>query len=210
MKVKKRIDLSGKKFHRWTVISLSEITPAYQAMWNCVCQCGTRAVIRSSSLTTGNSKSCGCHRDDVLRRMSTRHGRSETKAWYAWSRLFQRCYNKGNHAYPTYGARGIKVCKRWKKFENFYADMGEPPSGVHSIDRIDVNGHYTPSNCRWATQKEQANNRRSNTWLTAFGRTQTIAQWSDELGIKRATICQRIARGAATHEEALRPLLSTT
>lgn len=202
MKAKKLRDLSSRRFNKWTVLSLNRITPEYVALWNCVCSCGTAGVIRGSSLTTSNSKSCGCHRAEVALKTSTKHGMSETKVWYAWQRLRDRCYQPKNKAYPSYGGRGIKVCKRWMKFDNFFADMGNPPSDMHSIDRINVNGDYMPSNCRWATQKEQANNRRSNTWLTAFGRTQTIAQWSDELGIKRPTICQRLARGA-THAEAL-------
>lgn len=189
-------------FGRWRVLALQGRSSRNQAMWDCKCECGSRAVIRGSSLTTGNSTSCGCYRDERLGASQRTHGMAETKPWYVWSHMLQRCQSPTNPAYRHYGGRGITVCERWQTFENFYTDMGDPPDGM-SIDRIDVNGNYEPSNCRWATPTEQSNNRRSNTYLTAFGKSQTIAQWSRETGIKQPTICVRLARGAS-HEEALK------
>lgn len=106
----------------------------------------------------------------------------------------QRCYDNNSHAYDRYGKRGIEVCDRWKKFENFYADMGDKPQGM-SLERIDNNGNYEPSNVIWASDKAQANNRRSNVILEYQGRKQTMQQWADESGIKIGTIWARLHRG---------------
>jgi hypothetical protein len=119
-----------------------------------------------------------------------------------WAGMISRCQVVANNCYRYYGARGIKVCERWQKLENFIADMGPRPSPKHSIDRIDVNGNYEPGNCRWATLVEQANNTRANRRITAFGRTQTMTQWSRELGINVSTILWRIRNGS-TPEQAV-------
>jgi hypothetical protein len=103
-----------------------------------------------------------------------------------------RCQNPNNHKYPIYGARGIKVCDRWQKFENFLADMGERPSKKYSIDRIDNDGHYTPDNCRWADRYEQQNNTRRNRLITINGETKTMSQWGRQFGISPDTIWNRI------------------
>lgn len=122
-----------------------------------------------------------------------RHGMVGTKVYKTWCSMLDRCRNdrQGN-----YGKRGIRVCDRWlHSFNNFYADMGEPPTPTHSIDRIDVNGDYTPQNCRWATRIEQARNTTRNTVLAFNGDKATIAEWSERTGIKPATICRRLAVG---------------
>lgn len=121
--------------------------------------------------------------------MNRKHGKTGTRAHNTWMRMHDRCRNdrQGN-----YGARGITVCDRWRLFEKFLADMGEPPSREHSLDRVDVNGNYEPSNCRWATRIEQARNTTRNTYLTHDGQTKTIAEWAEITGIKPATICRRL------------------
>lgn len=119
------------------------------------------------------------------------HGMSATLIHRAWSGMLTRCTNKNTGSYHRYGGRGIKVCKRWLKFENFLADMGEKPTGL-SLDRIDNNKGYYPSNCRWATTKEQNNNRRSNVYITFQGRTMTAAQWAAEKGMSRTTLWWRL------------------
>jgi hypothetical protein len=120
---------------------------------------------------------------------------SRTRAYETWSSIRDRCGNPSSTNYAKYGAKGIVVCERWKKFENFLADMGQPPTPKHSIDRIDYRGNYEPSNCRWATMLEQQNNRSSNHLITAFGRTQTLQQWSRETGFNHKTLLRRIGNG---------------
>ena len=117
--------------------------------------------------------------------------------------MHRRCSEPTNPRYPTYGARGIYVCARWQNFKAFLADMGPCPDG-HSLDRIDNNGNYDPANCRWATDEQQRNNKRSNRRITIDGRTQTLAQWIRERGLKFCTVRNRLYRKRLTPEEALR------
>ena len=123
------------------------------------------------------------------------HGLSNSLTYKSWTKMRERCNYPKSNRYASHGARGIKVCKRWEKFENFYENMGERPSKDHSIDRVDNNGNYEPENCRWATQKEQANNRRSNRWVTIDGVTKTYTEWCEERGIKRNTVTSRLSYG---------------
>jgi|GEM_PF-3001522 len=121
-----------------------------------------------------------------------------------WQSMNHRCHDPKTKAFHTYGGRGIRVCDRWRaSFEAFLADMGPRPSPRHSIDRIDVNGNYEPGNCRWATPKEQGRNKRDNRMLTAFGRTQCMAAWAEELGVTTGFIGDRIDELGWSVEEAL-------
>lgn len=123
-----------------------------------------------------------------------KHGMYGTKIYSRWDAMKARCLNKNSKFFKHYGGRGITICKEWLKFENFYKDMGNCPQGK-SLDRIDNNGNYYKENCRWATQEEQCNNMRKNHLLTYKNKTQTIAQWSRELGIGYSTIWSRIKYG---------------
>jgi len=123
-----------------------------------------------------------------------KHGMHGTKTYQVWKSMRERCLCKTSRAYNRYGGRGITICERWESFENFYADMGDRPEGK-TIDRIDNDGPYSPENCRWATDIEQANNKRNNRLLTYKGKTQTVPQWARELGIKTGTIAVRLSRG---------------
>ena len=121
-----------------------------------------------------------------------RHGMSQTPEYYAWRAMKHRCSAEQSPDYKYYGARGIRVCDRWLKFQNFYADMGKRPSSEHSLERIDNNGNYEPTNCKWATRREQTVNRRRNRFLTFQGRTLTIADWARETGLSHDCIWRRI------------------
>lgn len=119
---------------------------------------------------------------------------SENFAEYrSWKAMRNRCANPKSHNYAIYGARGIQVCERWNEFENFLADMGKRPTPQHTLDRIDTNGDYCPENCRWAEPRVQANNRRTNKILEYNGRSQTLTEWANELGLSVATLGWRIA-----------------
>jgi len=202
----KTIDLVGQRFGRWLVSSKSE-KHGKHVYWNCLCDCGNTAAVYAGSLTRGKSISCGCFNKEgtIARCLSHGHanGGNGTKTYNCWRNMKARCSNPNNHKWADYGGRGIRYTPAWETFDGFLADMGECPSSKHSIDRIDVNNNYEPSNCRWATPIEQGNNQRTNTLLTHNGRTMTLADWSRETGINRTTILQRINRSKWSVERAL-------
>lgn len=199
--MKKRVraeDRIGQRFGRLVVLS---IVGRYRttAVFKCLCDCGRIAEVTCSSLVSGHTQSCGClHSERTAEAASAtfkKHGKSSSAVYRRWWGMIERCSNCKHVSYHLYGGRGITVCERWLKFENYYADMGEPPTPQHSLDRIDNSGPYCKENCRWATISEQANNQRSNVLLTHNGKTQTMIQWSRELGIGRATLRKRRALG---------------
>ena len=150
----------GQRFGRLTAIK------RIAGKWRCRCDCGKVVRVFRENLTSGHTRSCGCLARDVTARRNrdnARHGHCKnnqsTKIYRVWSSMLERCRSPQHHAYDRYGGRGITVCDRWLVFENFLADMGECPSG-YSLDRINNDGNYEPSNCRWATDSEQNKNRR--------------------------------------------------
>jgi hypothetical protein len=158
------IDITGKRLGRWTVLAIHpERSPGGEAVWICYCDCGTKRDVTGHSLRSGNSTNCGCLRRENLRKRRTRHGHCSggrsTLAYTRWLAMLQRCFDPNHERYCYYGGRGVTVCDRWLKFENFYVDMDDPPPGQW-LDRRDNDGNYEPGNCRWTTPTEQARNRR--------------------------------------------------
>ncbi len=143
--------------------------------------------------------------------MSLKHGHSQrgkmTSTYHSWQDMILRCTSVNSKDYKNYGGRGIEVCEHWEKFENFLDDMGKPPTKNHSLDRIDNNKGYCKSNCRWATRKEQARNRRNNNLVTHLGTTQCLAKWSEETGVSWETLYARIYKYNWTIERALTELV---
>jgi len=177
-----------------------------QRQVECKCDCGNVVTVRTASLRSGLTASCGCLQREkaaVNGRNSATHGMNGTPTFRAWMSMKQRCLNTNHEFYRHYGGRGITFCERWQSFENFLADMGERPSSNHTLDRYPNNdGNYEPGNVRWATWFQQNSNRRNTILLTMNGETMCVAEWSRKTGIHTDTIRWRITRGW-TVEDAL-------
>lgn len=209
------IDLTGQTFTRLTVLKFAGISQVLPkgALFECLCVCGNIKIISSNSLRSRTTVSCGCLKAERARKHirnhagPTTHGKSKTREARIWRMMKYRCNTPTSTGYDLYGGRGIRVCERWaSSFENFLEDMGEAPSDKHTIDRIDYNSNYSPDNCRWATRREQANNRRNNMNVEYQGRTQTVAMWTKELGLPRTLIYDRLRRGWTISESFTVPI----
>lgn len=196
----KLIDRIGEKYGRLTVVSRApnKSERDTNARWQCECECGRKCIQYGQDLKRGKVVSCGCW--NAEKRFT--HGMSHTDTNQVWRSMKDRCTNPNATGYHNYGGRGIAVCERWDKFENFLADMGIRPVG-YTIDRIDNDGNYCPENCRWATTKEQLNNQRRNRFYELNGERKTIAEWAEKLGVNWSTIRNRIDRYGWTLERAL-------
>lgn len=187
-------DLRGQVFGRLTVVDLSHRSQTGKHHWTCICECGTSRIVDGAAMLSGNTKSCGCLKREVSAARSLRHGHYNSKTFRSWAEMKTRCQNVNRERFKHHGGRGIKVCERWQKFENFYADMGERPPGK-TLDRIDNDGHYEPANCRWATPAEQARNTRRTVKITINGETKCQSDWSREFGISLSTVRTRVKAG---------------
>lgn len=194
----KPIDISGQKFGFLTAIRLDapriNKNGKPRRMWFCVCDCGGSKVVHQRALANGATVSCGCFASLVMRERNSTHRMSGTFEHRVWKGMRSRCSTTNNHDTANYVERGITCCERWASFENFFADMGSAPSEKHTLERIDNDGPYASWNCRWATRKEQNNNRRNNHFITANGVKQTISAWAKATGIRTETISYRIKK----------------
>ena len=186
----KFIDLSGQRFGLLTVTSRAPNKPGGRAMWNCKCDCGHDAVVQAANLRNGHSRSCGCQ--SAIQEKT--HGLGGTPTHRVWAGMLARCFNKNRRAYPDYGGRGITVCERWRKFENFLADMGTKPDGM-TLERENNDGNCEPGNCVWATVLQQCNNRRSNRMVTIDGSLMTLSSACRRYGTYHSLVRRRELAG---------------
>ena len=191
------IDLRGQKFGDLTALAEFGRGSNGGVLWNCHCSCGASVRVAAGDLKKwrpGIIRSCGCRSSEGGKKNTT-HGQSRSPEFAVWCNLLDRCHNTRARAYGNYGGRGIYVCEEWRRsFDIFIKDMGPRPSSLHEIDRKDNDGPYSPENCRWATVREQARNRRSTVNLSWDGRTQCVTAWAEELGITCSSLCTRIKR----------------
>jgi len=192
----------GQKFGRLTVIEELPAIPHVDRRAICKCDCGkiVNRVVSSLKAHTkkGGTASCGCFLDEFWKtgRAHTTHGLGKPSEHTIWAKMIQRCTNENDPSYHKYGGRGIRVCDRWRwSFGDFYADMGPRPTPQHSIERINNNGNYKPSNCRWATKKEQARNRRSSRLITVGGVRMTLAEAAEKHGLTIRQLWSRLKLG---------------
>lgn len=191
------LNLVGQVFNRLTVIRQNGQDKFGQKLWLCVCSCKRekQCNVRGNALRRKTVQSCGCLSIEVARVLHTTHGMSKTGLFTVWHMMIQRCFNEKHRHFASYGGRGITVCERWRNsFENFFADMGERPTGL-TLDRINNDGNYEPGNCRWANRLSQANNRRNNHLVTHNGVTQTISQWARIKKMNKVTLKDRLKLG---------------
>jgi hypothetical protein len=200
------IDITGQRYGRLTVIEKIGRKNKH-TYWKCQCDCGKEVIVTSNGLRTGKTKSCGCLKKEISRKAFETHGLSKRhrRLHAIWCKIKIRCFNKNAPCYKNYGGRGITMCLDWAdSFQRFFDwAMTNGYTDELTIDRINNNGNYEPSNCRWATPKEQARNRRTSVYLTINGITMTLPEWADRSGINLEIIRTRINRYGWSPEKAV-------
>lgn len=193
-------DLTGLRFGLLTVIDLDTSANKGHRKWNCICDCGNHSSVFATNLNRGATTSCGClssrHGATKLKEINTKHGMSNSKLYHVYYGVLYRCTKENSKAFKHYGGRGISICDEWKNsFESFnqWAITNGYEEGL-TIERIDNNGNYEPTNCKWIPQSEQVNNRRTNIYATINGETKTLKEWSRISGISYTTLRSRKMR----------------
>lgn len=189
-----RFDIRNRRFGRLRVLgAVSKGRGGYR--WRCRCRCGKLVVVLRNSLSSGNTRSCGCLMSEAVVAAHTTHGLCRRHPLYGvWVQMRQRCNNPNSDSWRKYGGRGIRVCRRWDDFAAFARDVGARPKGA-SLDRVDNDGNYTPGNTRWATPIEQAANTRRANKVTYAGKMLTLAAWATRTGLRHATLLRRLTAG---------------
>lgn len=191
----------GDKFNRLTIVREDKKDSHGRKFYLCNCDCGNTKVIGRHGILSGRAKSCGCYMKEQSSKYNSNRGNPLIKEnhseYSSYVRMKSRCLVESNNRFNNYGGRGIKICDRWlDSFENFLKDMGKKPTEKHSIDRIDVNGDYTPDNCKWSTNSEQQRNKRGNLLVNVNGKIVCAKEASEILGINYNTLFQRVKRGS--------------
>jgi len=193
----KFVDLTGKTFNQLTVLERVNTSKNGSVLWKCRCECEKEIIVRSDHLKNNHTQSCGClQKRDAMKRvveMNTTHSMTGSKIYAVWCTMKARCTNPNNDRFINYGGRGITLCSRWYDFENFYEDMGSSYKVGLTIERKDNNGNYEPTNCKWASRKEQARNTTRNRFIEFRGQTKTLAEWSEITGINQDCLFARLS-----------------
>lgn len=192
---RKTQNITGQQFGLWTVIERAGYIYGTHAAFRCRCDCGTISIVSGSSLRHGGTTNCGCNQRAGLGDRVRTHGKSKHPMYITWVAMRERCEREGHVHFHHYGGRGIRVCDLWQQFEGFYQDMRPSWFAGSSIDRIDPNAGYFKDNCRWATSKEQARNRRNTTFIALRGETLPLSEWAEITGISPGTLRSRINLG---------------
>ena len=198
-------NLIGKRFGRLTVIEKSDIKKRQLYCWVCKCDCGNFKIVDTSSLTNGHTKSCGCMHGEYLADLKRTHGESKTRLYKEWQDIKARCHNPNNKFYHIYGGKGVRVCDEWKESYESFRDWAIA-TGYNdnlTIDRIDVDGNYEPTNCRWVDLYVQANNRSNTHYVTYHGETDSLDNMCRKLNVSSKAIRQRMRRRNFTFEQAV-------
>lgn len=193
------LDRTGKKYGPWTGLHYirTDLTCGKRSpVWLFRCECGETKEIPTKRLSRPPICSCRINK----KRREPVHGKCGSRIYRIWSSMKTRCTCKSHASYARYGALGITICPEWLKFVNFLSDMGEPPTNIHSIDRVDNTKGYSKENCRWATPKEQANNRKTNRVIAFDGRSQSVSLWAEEKGLSKECISYRLNAGWDTEK----------
>ena len=202
-------DLTETQFKNWFVIELDKSWVKKDHKWICRCKCGVVKSVYGFMLKNGNSKSCGCLRDELAKKRATTHGMTKTREHRSWGSMIQRCENPNHIAFNNYGGRGIKVCKEWREsFDVFLSDMGFRPQG-ETIDRIDTNGDYCKENCRRADESQQKNNRRDNKIIEHNGISYTLSNLARKYQLTYNILQKRIASGMDIDRALAMPIRKT-
>ena len=207
----KKLNIIGEKYNKLLVIE-EEKPRANNRMFKCICDCGNITIVSMSNLRANRIVSCGCHKREICMKRSVSHNQRHTFLYEVWKGIKQRCYNSHNKSYHNYGGRGIVVCNEWKdNFQAFYdwsyangysVENQKDEKHKLTIDRIDVNGNYEPSNCRWVDRKTQASNMRTTKQITINGETKCLSEWFRVLKVSAWEYYKKIKNGM-TSEQAL-------
>ena len=195
----KKVDITGQRFGRLVAVSETDHYSGVNRKWMCVCDCGNEKIVSKDRLKSGVTRSCGC----LMRESRLTHGMTGKPIYESYRSMMKRCCVPNTEGFDNYGGRGIKVCDRWKDFENFYSDMGDRPPGK-TLDRINVDDDYSPENCRWVTWKEQARNKRNSRKETHNGQEKPISEWAEIYGITYATLWRKLYVQKLPIKEALK------